>query len=57
MKPILIVDDEAPIAELIRRTLAGAGYALAGWPGVAWALAAVTVPCAALLVMTRAGRN
>ena len=27
MKPILIVDDEAPIAELIRRTLAGAGYA------------------------------
>lgn len=37
--------------------LAGAGYALAGWPGVAWALAAVTVPCAALLVMTRAGRN
>ena len=26
MKPILIVDDEASIAELIRRTLAGAGY-------------------------------
>ena len=30
MKPILIVDDEAPIAELIRRTLAGAGYACQG---------------------------
>ena len=30
MKPILIVDDEAAIAELIRRTLAGGGVRLCG---------------------------